>query len=141
MSRDSTLILDDRDENWVEYRDRTSGEVRWLVINRQSNHHNIRLSRYLVYDKRGDLVITTPLNSRWGIWVFIAEQEGTYANHERMVEYMKKSRTVKVIAPWADPDEKKLMAKAYIEKMLDRRVSIRKIRAVHPYDYYRVMKD
>ena len=137
---DSTLILDDHDENWIEYRDRTSGDVRWLVINRQSNYRNIRRSRYLVYDMRGDFVNTTPINSRWEVWVFIAEQEGTYANHERMVEYTEESRTVKVTAPWADPDEKKVMAKAYIEKLLDRRVAIRKIRTVHPCDYYRVMK-
>lgn len=139
MSRDSTLILDDRDENWIEYRDRTSGDVRWLVIKLKGNYFNRNRSNYHVYDTRGDAVQV--LNSRWEIGVFIAEQEGTYANHERMVEYMKESRTVKVTAPWVDPDEKKLMAKAYIEKMLDRRVSIRKIRAAHPYDYYRVMKD
>ena len=143
MSKDSTLILDARSEDWIEYRDRTSGDVRWLVIiNQHSNYRNRRRrlrSKYLVYDKRGDLANVVPLNSRWEVGVFIAEQEGTYANHERMVECVGSS-TVKVTAPWATDDEKREMAMDYMEMVLGHEVPIRKSRTDPPSVYYKIQR-
>ena len=86
MSRDSTLILDDRYEDKLKYLDKTSGEVRWLVIKHQNNYRNRYRNKYLIYDKNGDVVHVT--DSRWKVGIFIAKQEGTYANHGKMLEFV-----------------------------------------------------
>ena len=135
MSRDSTLILDDRSEDKLKYLDKTSGEGRWLVIKHQNNYRNTGRSKYLVYDKNGDVVHVT--DSRWEVGVFIAKQEGTYANHERMLECVG-ARTVKVTAPWATDDEKRAMVKDYLEKALGQEVPFRKAKTDPPSVYYKV---
>lgn len=137
MSRDSTLVIDDRIENMLEYRDKTSGEVRWLVIERHNNYRNVRRTMYLVYDKNGDVVHVD--NSRWKVGIFIAEQEGTYANHGKMLEFVGAS-TVKVTAPWATDDEKRQMAKDYMEKAMGHEVPIRKSRTDPPSVYYKIQR-
>ena len=137
MSKDSTLILDDRSAGRLEYRDKTSGEIRWLVIKHQNNYRNTSRSKYLVYDNNGDVVHVT--DSRWRVGVFIAEQEGTYANHERMLERVGAS-TVKVTAPWATDDEKREMAKDYMETVLGHEVPIRKSRTDPPSVYYKIQR-
>ena len=139
MSKDSNLVIDDRQgpEYRIEYRDKTSGEIRWLVIERHSNYRNMRRTKYLVYDNNGDVVHVT--DSRWRVGVFIAEQEGTYANHERMLERVGAS-TVKVTAPWATADEKREMAKGYMEKVLGHEVPIRKSRTDPPSVYYKIQR-
>lgn len=140
MSRDSTLVIDDSQGPGyrIEYRDKTSGEVRWVSIKSPGNYRNRYRNNYLVYDTHGDAVRV--FNSRWEVGVFIAEQEGTYANHERMLEYMEESHTVKVTAPWAKPAEKKQMAKAYAERRLGQEVNIRKCGTGTSSDYYKVKR-
>ena len=86
MSRDSNLVIDDRIENMPEYRDRTSGEVQWFAIKRHGNYRNRYRNKYLIYDKNGDVVHVT--DSRWKVGIFIAKQEGTYANHGKMLEFV-----------------------------------------------------
>ena len=135
MSKDSTLILDDRYEDKLKYLDKTSGEVRWLVIKHRSNVRNGYRNRYLVYDKGGDLVKV--LNTSWEVRVFIAEQEGTYANHGKMLEFVGAS-TVKVTAPWATDDEKRQMVKGYLERALGQEVPFRKAKTDPPSVYYKV---
>ena len=140
MSRDSNLVIDDRQgqEYRIEYRDKTSGEVRWLVIERHNNYRNVRRTQYLVYDNNGDVVHVT--DSRWRVGIFIAEQEGTYANHGRMLECVGPS-TVKVTAPWATDDEKREMAKDYLEMVLGHEVPIRKYRTGPHSDYYKIQRE
>ena len=137
MSRDSTLVIDDRQgpEYRIEYRDKTSGEVRWVAIKQNGNYLNRYRNNYLVYDTSGNAVQV--LNSRWEVGVFIAEQEGTYANHDSMLEFVG-ARTVKVTAPWATDDEKRQMAKAYIEKEIGQEVPIRKSKTDPHSVYYKV---
>ena len=135
MSRDSTLILDDRYEDKLKYLDKTSGEIRWLVIKHQNNYRNTGRSKYLVYDNNGDVVHVT--DSRWRVGVFIAEQEGTYANHGKMLEFVGAS-TVKVTAPWATDDEKRQMVNGYLEKALGQEVPFRKSKTDPPSVYYKV---
>ena len=137
MSRDSNLVIDDRIENMLEYRDKTSGEVQWFAIKHRSNVRNGYRNRYLVYDKGGDLVKV--LNASWEVMVFIAKQEGTYANHEKMLECVG-ARTVKVTAPWATGDEKRKMAKDYLEMVLGHEVPIRKSRTDPPRVYYKIQR-
>ena len=137
MSRDSTLILDDRYEDKLKYLDKTSGEVRWLVIKHQNNYRNTGRSKYLVYDNNGDVVHVA--DSRWKVGVFIAEQEGTYANHGKMLECVGSS-TVKVTAPWATDDEKRQMAKDYMEKAMGHEVPIRKSKTDPPSVYYKIQR-
>ena len=137
MSKDSTLILDDRYEDKLKYLDKTSGEIRWLVIKHQNNYRNTGRSKYLVYDNNGDVVHVT--DSRWRVGVFIAEQEGTYANHERMLERVGAS-TVKVTAPWATADEKREIAMGYMEMVLGHEVPIRKSRTDPPSVYYKIQR-
>ena len=136
MSRDSTLVIDDRNENTLEYRDKTSGEVRWLVIKRPSYYRNMRRGIFLVYDKDGNAVKV--INTRWQVDIFIAKQEGTYANHESMLECVG-ARTVKVTAPWATDDEKRQMVKGYLERALGQEeVPFRKAKTDPPSVYYKV---
>ena len=135
MSRDSNLVIDDRIENMLEYRDKTSGEVQWFAIKHRSNVRNGYRNRYLVYDKGGDLVKV--LNASWEVGIFIAEQEGTYANHEKMLECVG-ARTVKVTAPWATDDEKRQMVKGYLERALGQEVPFRKAKTDPPSVYYKV---
>ena len=135
MSRDSNLVIDDRIENMLEYRDKTSGEVQWFAIKHRSNVRNGYRNRYLVYDKGGDLVKV--LNTSWEVGIFIAEQEGTYANHEKMLECVG-ARTVKVTAPWATDDEKRQMVKGYLERALGQEVPFRKAKTDPPSVYYQV---
>ena len=137
MSKDSTLILDDRYEDKLKYLDKTSGEVRWLVIKHQKNYRNTGRSKYLVYDNNGDVVHVA--DSRWKVGIFIAKQEGTYANHEKMVECVGSS-TVKVTAPWATDDEKREMAMDYMEMVLGHEVPIRKSRTDPPSVYYKIQR-
>ena len=139
MSRDSNLVIDDRQgpEYRIEYRDKTSGEVRWVAIKRNGNHLNRYRTNYLVYDTSGNAVQV--LNSRWEVGVFIAKQEGTYANHGRMLERVGAS-TVKVTAPWATDDEKREMAKGYLEMVLGHEVPIRKSRTDPPSVYYKMQR-
>ena len=114
MTMNSNLVLDNRiGVLGLCYRDADTGVIKWAALSRGGT--------FYIYNMREggpwyDYIATT--RSRWQVDVIIAEQEGTYANQHRMLEYNKKTSVARIYAPWMSSEGKNTMAHQYVSALL-----------------------
>ena len=116
MTMNSNLVLDNRiGVLGLCYRDADTGVIKWAAL--------AKAGTFDIYNMReGEpgpwyaYIATT--RSRWQVDVIIAEQEGTYANQHRMLEYNKKTSVARIYAPWMSSEDKNTMAHKYVSALL-----------------------
>lgn len=137
MTMNSNLVLDNRiGVLGLCYRDADTGVIKWAALARGGT--------FYIYNMREgesgpwyDYIATT--RSRWQVDVIIAEQEGTYANQHRMLEYNKKTSVARIYAPWMSPEDKNTMAHQYVSALLPYKPTLKLWRATdEKATYYKV---